>query len=118
MCAFLISSLHESEWLALLLYSGTKGLRCPLGRRLGGLQNLCKFGGYYLSIYLFILLFIICLTALSVAQIRAMVSNWRVICGSTPSRLVIDFNTQCACAILFSVACPALHYFSSLSHKW
>jgi len=24
---------------------------------------------------------------------------------------------QCACAILSSVACPALHYFSTLVHK-
>jgi hypothetical protein len=25
---------------------------------------------------------------------------------------------QFACAILSSVTCPALHYFSTLSHKW
>jgi len=25
---------------------------------------------------------------------------------------------QFACTILPSVACPALHYFSTLSHKW
>ena len=118
MCAFLISSLHESEWLDSPLDSFT------LGQRASGVHWVGDWVGFRTGvnlvaiIYLFILLFIICLTALSVAQIRAMVSSWRMICGSTPSRLVIDFNTQCACAILFSVACPALHYFSSLSHKW
>ena len=46
---------------------------------------------------------------------RWLVGNWRVLCGSTPSWLVIDFSMQCACAILSSVACPALQHFLILS---
>jgi hypothetical protein len=70
--------------------------------------------------YLFMLLLIICVTALSVAKIieRWLMSNWRVLCGSTPSWVVIDFSMQFACALLSSVACQALQHFSILSHKW
>ena len=32
--------------------------------------------------------------------------------------VALGIKLQCACAILSSVACPSLHYFSTLSHTW